>query len=282
MFKVGEYYEYDAKAVASYLKDAGFKVDVRGRVTARIDHTASRQGKLSKIKEKLDNFEHYERFLDAVKAALEKNTSEDNFIDLMLTELDPNWKVVRDKFEMNGETDEEIDEDARDVIIKSMAEYALAIDFAKNFLELNEISPGEPLKEPLDDPLISIPISRFEALPDDSTLRERVDVDFEKEYEITIDEFSAPLFRELDEDFIDGFYTEYMKIMALGLLIEDLMENPEKGKIDIEDFADQCTVEIGDENILSVDGSLVAEEIARSLEKKGIMKMKGNTIKWKA
>jgi hypothetical protein len=35
-------------------------------------------------------------------------------------------------------------------------------------------------------------------------------------------------------------------------------------------------------NVLSIDGSQVAEEIARSLEKKGILKMKGNMIKWKA
>ena len=33
MFKVGEYYESEIKAVSSYLKDAGFKVDIKGLVT---------------------------------------------------------------------------------------------------------------------------------------------------------------------------------------------------------------------------------------------------------
>jgi hypothetical protein len=33
--------------------------------------------------------------------------------------------------------------------------------------------------------------------------------------------------------------------------------------------------------VMSIDGSLVAEEIARSLEKSEMLKMKGNTIKWK-
>jgi len=32
---------------------------------------------------------------------------------------------------------------------------------------------------------------------------------------------------------------------------------------------------------MSIDGSEVAEEIARSLEKNGMLKMKGNSIKWK-
>ena len=47
-------------------------------------------------------------------------------------------------------------------------------------------------------------------------------------------------------------------------------------------IADLCMIDIGGKDVLSIDGSQVAEEIARSLEKKGILKMKGNMIKWKA
>jgi hypothetical protein len=42
-----------------------------------------------------------------------------------------------------------------------------------------------------------------------------------------------------------------------------------------------CDVELGDNWLMSIEGSAVAEEIARSLEKRGMLKMKGNTIKWK-
>ena len=56
MFKVGEYYESEIKAVSSYLKDAGFKVEIKGLVTARMDHTATRQGRLSELKERLAGF----------------------------------------------------------------------------------------------------------------------------------------------------------------------------------------------------------------------------------
>lgn len=62
MFKVGEYYEDESKAVANYLKDAGFKVDIRGLVMARTDYSASLQGKLSLVKEKTEISER-ERYL---------------------------------------------------------------------------------------------------------------------------------------------------------------------------------------------------------------------------
>lgn len=45
MFKVGEYSEEEAKYIASYLEDAGFKVDVKSLVTARSDFTTTLQGK---------------------------------------------------------------------------------------------------------------------------------------------------------------------------------------------------------------------------------------------
>jgi len=51
MFKVGEYFEDEAKSIASYLRDAGFKVDIKGLVVARTDFTASLQGKMSEMKE---------------------------------------------------------------------------------------------------------------------------------------------------------------------------------------------------------------------------------------
>ncbi len=112
-------------------------------------------------------------------------------------------------------------------------------------------------------------------------LRERLDVDLAKEYEISIDESSTPLFRDIDEEFQEEYYHEYQMIMALGVVVENLIEESGKGKMDIEDFAAMCILDVGDKFTVSVDASLVAEEIARSLEKRGIVKMKGNTIKWK-
>jgi len=282
MFKVGEYYEDEAKSVAGYLRDAGFKVDIKGLVQARTDITASLQGRHSELKGKIDAFERYERFLAAIKSAVEKGATQESFRDLFLTMLDPSWKDKREKFKELQDSSEEVDEDAGQDVIKSIAEWIVAMDFAENVLEINDIKLGEPMDGRLDDPLIRIPVNPADYEPGDSMLRERVDVDLVKKYEISIDEFCTPLFQRIDEEFGEKYHEEYLQIMALGLLIDDLVDEPSEGKMDIEDFAERCILDFGDRDILSIDASLVAEEVARSLEKNGIIKMKGSTIKWKS
>jgi len=102
MLKIGEYSEDEAKTVAGYLKDAGFKVDVKGLVTARTDFTASLQGKLSEMKGHGEFAPKYERFLAAAKTAVEKASTQDDFQDHFLTELDPNWKEIRSRFNLQA------------------------------------------------------------------------------------------------------------------------------------------------------------------------------------
>jgi hypothetical protein len=281
MFKVGEYFEDEAKSIASYLRDAGFKVDIKGLVVARTDFTASLQGKISEMKERDKLTLKHESFLVAIKATVEKATTEEGFRDLFLTELDPDWRNKRDRLDQVRCSTDEMDEETRKDVAKSIAGYVVALDFAEKVLNLNEISFGEPIGGRLDDPLVDISVDPRDFDPEDLMLRERLDVDLYKEYEITIDESSAPLFRDIDEEFQEEYYQEFQKIMALGLVVEGLVEEPGKGKTDIEDFAARCILDVGDKFAVSVDANLVAEEIARSLEKRGIVKMKGNTIKWK-
>ena len=282
MFKVGEYSEDAAKPIAAYLKDAGFKVDVKGLVVAKMDVTASLQGKLSEMKERDEFSLKYERFLAAIKAAVEKASTQDEFRDLFMSELDPNWREIRDKFRLQADSSEDMDEKTPEEVGRSMAEFIFALSFAEDVLNLNKIPLAMPIGSMLDDPVISIPIRRNDFDPDDPVQRERIDVDMEKVYEITIDEASAPFYHDIDDEFRQEYQQEFMKIMALAKVIQYLVEQPVKGKMDIEEFADKCVVDLGTWNVFSIDASLVAEEIARSLEKKGILKMKGNTIKWKA
>lgn len=280
MFKVGEYYEDEAKTVANYLKDAGFKVDIRGLVLARTDFSAFLQGKLSVVKEKTEIGKR-EQYLYALKSALEKGATSETFEDLFLEEVVPGWKESVAKFRLLQENDAEIDEENQDRYARTWAECIVAVDFARNVVDLNDIEFGSPIGGRLDDPMVSIPVSPDYPDTEESLLIRRMDVDLAKKYEITIDEFSASLFDEIDPEFQDEFGDEYLKIRSLGLIIEHLMKVAEKGKMDIEDFAELCDVEFGDKWIMSIEGSEVAEEIARSLEKSGILKMKGNTIKWK-
>lgn len=282
MFKVGEYYEDEARSVAGYLRDAGFKVDIKGLVVASTDLTASLQGRISELKERGKLVAKQEGFLASIKASVEKATDEESFKDHFLTELDPDWKSKRDWLNQETCKSEEKDEEAVKEIAKSFAGYAIALNFAENVLDLNDIKLGEPVGVLLDDPLVSISVDPRVCDPEDPLFRQRLDVDLYKKHEITIDESSSPLFRDIDEEFRDEYYQEYQKIVALGLVIEDLIEESGKGRMDIEDFAARCALDVGERFVMSIDASLVAEEIARSLEKRGLVKMKGNTVKWKA
>jgi hypothetical protein len=50
----------------------------------------------------------------------------------------------------------------------------------------------------------------------------------------------------------------------------------------MESFAERCDLELENQgNILAIDGTDVAEEIARVLEKNGVIKVKGDMIKWR-
>jgi len=280
MFKLGEYYEEEATRVANYLRDAGFKVDVRGLVTAQSEFVAFLQGKASELRERNIVLERHDKFIFAMKAALEKASDDKELMDLYLTELDPDWRTKRER--MNEKDLEEADEKTRDELFESLAYSIVAMDFAKDLYNLNDIKPGEPIGDLLDDPVINIHLKSHEVDPKDPLLNERLDVDLEKMYEVNIDESSSALFRDIDEDFQENYFQEYQLIMALGLVVEDLLECPEKGKMDIEDFAERCILDVGSRFTVSVDASLAAEEIARSLEKRGMLKIKGDTIKWKA
>ena len=43
---------------------------------------------------------------------------------------------------------------------------------------------------------------------------------WEKRYEVRIDEASSALFQDVDEDFQDKYYQEYLDIMALGVVVK--------------------------------------------------------------
>ena len=280
MFKLGEYYEEEATRVANYLRDAGFKVDVKGLVTAQSEFVAFLQGKASELRERNRILERHEKFISAMKAVLEKASNDEELMDLYLAELDPDWRTKRER--MNEKDLEEADEKTRDELFESLAYSIVALDFAKDLYNLNDIKPGEPIGDLLDDPVINIHLKSQEADPEDPLLNERLEEDLEKMYVVSIDESSSALFRDIDEDYQKNYYQEYQLITALGLVVEDLLECPERGKMDIEDFAERCILDVGSRFTVSVDASLVAEEIARSLEKRGMLKIKGNTIKWKA
>lgn len=293
MFKLGEYYEDEAKLIAKYLRDAKIKIEQKTYLCSTAETADYLEGRLSELKVVLKDIETYEGFLAVLKSTLTKAKSFDDFKDLFLTELDPSWVNRKDKFaEIIGnpsETSDEgsaadsdkPDEKSEDIGLKGIATWVVAFDFAIATLSRNDIEPGEDVGDRLDDPILRIRVNGAD-YEDSDLLRSTVSVLLKKRSELFVDELTSILFEDLDEDFEVDYPEEHLRIMTLGMLITDLVEEPSPGKIDMQAFSERNIIEMEkDGDILVIDGEETAEEMARVLEKNGIIKLKGETIKWK-
>ncbi len=293
MFKLGEYYEGEEKPIVNYLKDAGMRVEQKAHLYAETDAEDYLEGRLSELRGEIKDIETYERYLAALKSALAKGATPDDLRDQLYSELDPVWaekkRQVDEIFKNPSALSDEEKEAARkklnelmeEIKVDDVIKMAKAYNFAVTTLSRNEIEPGQDVGDRLNDPILRIKIDP-EEYEGHKLLRRTLFVDLEKNYELYIDEFSAPLYDELDEEFEDSYPEEFFKIRALGILIKHLVNEPSPGKIDMDTFSERCDLELEDNgNIVSIDGTDVAEEIARVLEKNGVIKVKGNMIKWK-
>lgn len=293
MFKLGEYYEDESKSIVKYLRDAKIKLEQKTYLYATTETTDYIEGRLSDLKTVVKGIETYEGFLAVLKTTLAKGAKPDDFRDIFLTELDPDWANRKDKFpeifenpsdipdEMRAEDCDKPGDKLENLDLKGIAESVFAFDFALTTLSRNDIEPGEDVGNRLDDPILRIRVNEAD-YKDSDLLRSTVSVFLEKRSEIFVDELTTPLFEDLDEEFEVDYPEEYLRIMTLGMLITDLVEEPSPGKIDMQAFSERCILEMETEgDLLIVDGADSAEEIAKVLEKNGIIKIKGETIKWR-
>jgi CRISPR/Cas system-associated endonuclease/helicase Cas3 len=154
-------------------------------------------------------------------------------------------------------------------------------DFVDTILNRNDIEIGEVVGSKLDDPILRV-IDEGEDLVEEMDLARTTTVfTVEPRAQVFVDEFYAALVEELDDDFEDEYEREYLSLFFLGKLISDLKE-PSPGKVDLEDFRERCQFDMEKKgDLLEIDGSIAALELARSLEKNGVLKVKGDSIKWK-
>lgn len=177
-------------------------------------------------------------------------------------------------------------EEALEFIKDEWPDNALSISKARSFarmvFDLNGIKIGEPLDNKLDDPVIEITIDLddFETCPEQAKCN--VDFYLDKTVVIFIDEFTTPLASDLDDEFWDEYPSEAQRLKSLGLLIEKLAMSPSSRKMDFADFVEECNISLEDDgSVLNVYGDDVADYLARTLEKSGVLKRKGDRIKWK-
>jgi len=296
MFKLGEYYEEEAKPIMKYLISAGIKAELRTYLSAVTESSDFIEGKFSDLRGEIPDVEEYERYLDAIRATFAKGAAPESFKDMFFSELDPSWMEKSEKLdeifekpaedsseececcECCGEPDENQDEPE----LEDLARLIAAFDFALMVISRNEIESGEDAQSRLEDPILRIGIDA-EEYEGDKPVKQTIDVEFETLSEIYVDEFSAPLFDELDEAFGESYPEEFLQIMGLGILIKDLVEDPSPGKIDMQTFLDRLDLEMEKEGeILTIDGTRTANEIVKILEKNDVIKHKGDTIKWRS
>ena len=290
MFYIGEYDEFEAKEIRSFLDRAGIRIEQRPSITVDSTKSYSLQGRLSKLKGTVKDLEKYERSLEILKRIFPNCRTDNELHDILMNEFDPSFEDKKKKMKMLKENPESLSEEERNIISQSSDDWICdmltslgSACFAKCVLEDNGIKIGEPLGDRLDDPLLDLPVDPEDYDSKPENLTRSVRFNFFRAVSIYVDELTAVSASDLDDEFYDLYPAVFQKIAMLGYLMNDLVQSHPSGKTDFEEFADLCFIDIDDKNgSMIIDASSVAEELARSLEKGGFLKVKGNTIKWRA
>ena len=341
MFKLGEYYERDAKAIAGHLKNAGIRVELRTSIDASIETDDVLQGHFSELKVDIKDenlIKNYVHYLETLKKTLQENPSFEDFSERYLTKLFPSLeerrKIIQEMLKDNCSESEDIEEDAKiekhvvvdtdeqtagqtNYVVSSdggedtsddkvsddkvsdnklpdkllevlsdfsgvMRECSEARAFAISVINLNDVEDGIDIGGRLDDPIVAISIDRDDYDRDHPKLKKVLSVFLNKCYDLYVDEFSL-LFADMpDGEFIDGYTDENIKLGSLKLLLTDIIENHSSEKMDFQDFEDECCFNVDSgKRVLKVFGYPAAEEIAKVMEKNGLIKIKGDIIRWK-
>ena len=288
MFLLGEYYEDEARYIADCLKEVGMKVDIRTFTVSRLELFHYLEGRMSVLKGKLEETDYakYERYLNALRKALAAGAGPEDFDERFHLELDPQIHEKRSQFAEILKADLPVEEREEKMkaftgIRADLLDVYDAESFIDTVLDRNDIEVGEDVGSKLDDPILRV-IDEREDLEEESELARMTTVfTVEPTAQVFVDEFYAMLAEDLDDEFEDEYEREYLCLVFLGKLISDLKE-PSPGKVDLEAFRERCEFEMeknGD--LLEINGRRAAAELARSLEKNGIIKVKGDSIKWK-
>jgi hypothetical protein len=291
MFNLGEYDEEEAKEIRTFLIDAGIRVELKPSIVVMEEETCSLHGRYSLLKDVAKDMSEFESNLSALKIALPRSTTQEEFEELYMKELDPASMEKREKIMALCENQDSLSEAEKESLELNSTEWmsfllrsGSAVLFAKSVLSLNDIKIGEPVGDKLDDPLLDIPVNSSDYDPKPEQLKTTIEFHLEKTVGIYADEFTTPLSSELDEEFIDLYPEEYQNLRVLGLLIEKLATSPTSRKMDFEEFIENCSMSLKDEDgdDLLIDGKEVAEELAKVLEKSDVLKVKGDKVKWKS
>ncbi|MCX6672950.1 MAG: hypothetical protein NTY37_04135 [Methanothrix sp.] len=198
MFKFGEYSEDEARDIANYLKEVGMKVDIRTFTNGRLEVFNYLEGRMSELKGEIkeNDFEDYERFINALRAILARGATAENFREMLRIELDP---AINDKGRQVSEIFEgSLPEEERKIIIQNFVANMMDLSnisgaeyFVNMVLVRNKIQIGEEVCDRLDDPILRIFAHPEEGHEGHRLARTTKTLIFEQRAQVYIDEFSA-------------------------------------------------------------------------------------------
>lgn len=290
MFLLGEYDDDEARELADRLKEIGMTVEIRTFTASRMELFHFLEGRMSEIKGELDeaDFQRYERYFAALRKVVAEGAGPDDFGERLLLAIDPQYQEKQNQFQKIVGGNESEGENlvipySPSAIIEGIIDISNAESFANLILERNKIQIGEDVGDKLDDPIWRVFDDTDEYDDEESNLTRTTTIfTLEPRAQVFVDEFYTVLVEVMDEEFEEDFPEEYMRLVFVGKLISDLKE-PASGWMSMEDFQKRCRVEIDDDgNLLEIDGRSSVNELAKVMEKNGIIKTKGARARWKA
>ncbi len=289
MFLLGEYYEDEAREIADRLKDVGMKVDIRMVTTSYLDVEHFLEGRMSELKCILEeeDYARYERYLAVLRKVISEGAGPEDLLGRIEMEMDPQIDDKRNQLAEAFFSDEDLTEEERQAkgeslscIKEDVLDVYKAISFIDLLIDRNDIKVEDDIASKLDDPIIRVIDDNYDEEESDLA-RMTISFSLEPKALVFVDELSSLLAEKLEEEFEEEYENEFQRLFFLGKLISEL-EEPSPEKMDMESFRNKCQFAMEKKgDIIEIDGSEAAEELARSLEKSGIIKVKGDSIKWK-
>ncbi|MDF0589923.1 hypothetical protein [Candidatus Methanocrinis natronophilus] len=139
-------------------------------------------------------------------------------------------------------------------LVMDLTKISNGISFAARLLDLNEVKFGEEVGNRLDDPIAQVLVDP-EEIDDGWTIRTTAVLTFKPMGDIYIDEFSTTLLDDIDEEFKESYYQEFVKIQCMADIVLNLMDSS-SGKMEREDFTNKCVTKKNyDEDVLVIDGT---------------------------
>lgn len=292
MFKLGEYPDDEVKELRRHLDTAGIRSELKASLRAVTEDFFYKKGRLSELKGKgeVKDIERYQRYLEILRHALAGAEDADAVMEKFSSELDPDLQhkksllseAFNEQIALAPEGKCHTEEDLT-ALINEVSDTYDAIEFAGDVLSHNDIEVGKDLENKLDDPILLIKVNTDDdECEEDADLARKTAVNFLKVSEIYVDEFSVALAGEASGEFAKYYPKEAFHLSILGSLVAHLIEDHPHEKVGLEDFKEMCLLDLEtEEGSLNIDAREVAGDLARALEKNGMLKVKGDRIKWR-